>query len=59
LSSFAKRSGKKNETLETKVLVRGKMEAGEKHANVCSSLNLALATLSKIMANAEEIKGSI
>jgi len=32
------------------------MEAGEKRANVCSSLSLAPATVSKTMANAEKLK---
>jgi len=32
------------------------MEAGEKRANVCSSLGLELATVSTIMANNEKIK---
>jgi len=34
------------------------MEAGEKHANICSSLSLALAIVSTIMVNAEKIKQS-
>jgi hypothetical protein len=34
------------------------MEAGEKHANVLSSLGLAPATLSTIMATAEKISGT-
>jgi hypothetical protein len=38
------------------MLVIRKMEAGEKHANICSSLCLAPATVSTIMANAEKIK---
>ena len=33
-----------------------KLEAGEKRANVCSSLSLALTTVSTIMVNAEKIK---
>ena len=37
------------------MLVIRKMEAGEKRANVCSSLGLASATF---MANAEKIKQS-
>ena len=35
-----------------------KLEAGEKRANVCSSLGLAPATVSTVMANAEKIKQS-
>ena len=35
------------------------MEAGEKRPNVCSSFGLALATVSTIMVNAEEIKQSV
>ena len=42
-------------TLQTKMLVIRKMEAGGKRANVCSSLGLAVAT---VMANAEKIKQS-
>ena len=38
------------------MLVIRKMEGGEKRANVCSSLSLAPATVSTIMANAERIK---
>jgi hypothetical protein len=34
------------------------MEACEKHANVCSSLNLAPATVSTIMATAEKTSGT-
>ena len=37
------------------MLVTRKMEAGEKRANVCSSLGSAPATVSTIMANAEKI----
>jgi hypothetical protein len=33
-----------------------KMEAGEKHANFCSSFGLAPAAVSTVMANAEKIK---
>jgi len=40
------------------MLVIRKMEAGEKRANVCSSLDLTPATVSTIMANAEKIKKS-
>jgi len=49
---------RKTVTLETKMLVIRKMEAGEKRANVCSSLGLAPATVSIIMANGEKIKQS-
>ena len=52
LQKGAKRT-RKTVTSETKVLVIRKMEAGEKRANVCSSLSLAPAT---IMANTEKIK---
>ena len=41
------------------MLVIRKMEAGEKRPNVCSSFGLALATVSTIMVNAEEIKQSV
>jgi len=47
---------RKTVTLETKLLAIRKIEAGEKHANICSSLGLALATVSAIMANAEKNK---
>jgi hypothetical protein len=47
---------RKNATSETKMLVIGKMEAGEKCANVYSSLGLALVTVSTVMANTEKIK---
>jgi len=50
---------RKTVTLETKMLVIRKMEAGEKRAKVCSSLGLAPATVSTIMANAEKIKQSV
>ena len=40
------------------MLVIRKMEAGEKRANICSSLGLALATVSTIMVKAEKIKQS-
>ena len=40
-------------TLENKIVFR-KTETGEKRANVCSSLGLASATVSTIMANAEK-----
>ena len=45
-------------TLETKMLVFRKREAGEKHANVYNSFGLAPATVSTIMSNAEKIKQS-
>jgi len=48
----------KTVTLETKMLVNRKMEAGEKCANVCRSLGLAAATVSTILANDEKIKHS-
>jgi hypothetical protein len=38
------------------MLVIRKMEAGEKRANICSSLGLAPATVSAIKANAEKNK---
>ena len=47
---------RKTVTLETKMLVIGKMEAGEKCANICSSLSLAAATVSTVTANTEKIK---
>jgi len=47
---------KKTVTLETKMLVIRKMEAGEKCANVYSSLGLAPVIVSTVMANAEKIK---
>ena len=59
LSSFAKRNEKKARktvTLETQILVIRKMEAGEKCANVYSSLGLAPVIVSTVMANAEKIK---
>ena len=49
---------RKTVTLETKTLVIRKMEAGEKHSNICSSLGLVTVTVSTIMANAEKIKQS-
>jgi hypothetical protein len=58
LSSFAKKESKEQGTLETKMLVIRKMEAGEKHANVCSSLSLAPAKVPTAMGNAEQIKQS-
>jgi hypothetical protein len=56
LSSFAKWSEKNKEgvTLQTKMLMIGKMEEGVKCANFCSSLGLAPATVSTIMANADK-----
>ena len=47
---------RKTVTLETKMLLIRKMEAGEKRANVCRSHSLVMATVSIIMVNAEEIK---
>jgi len=55
LQKGVKRTGK-TVTLKTKMLVIRKMEAGEKRANVCSSLGLTPATVSTVMVNAEEIK---
>jgi len=52
------KSTRKTVTLEIKMLVIRKMEAGEKGGNVCSSLGLAPATVSTVMANAEKIKQS-
>ena len=49
---------RKTVTLEPKMLVIRKMEADEKCANICSSLDLAPATVSTIMAEAEKIKQS-
>jgi len=50
---------RKTVTLQTKMLVIKKMAAGKKHANICSSsLGLALATVSTIMANTKKIKHS-
>jgi len=49
-----KKKTTKTVTLETKMLVIRKMGVGEKCANVCSSLSLASATVSTIMANAEK-----
>ena len=46
---------RKTVTLENKMLVVRKMETGQKRANVCSSLGLAPATVSTIMAKAEKI----
>jgi hypothetical protein len=40
------------------MLVIRKMEAGEKRPNLCSSLDMALATVLTIMANAKKIKQS-
>jgi hypothetical protein len=45
---------RKTLTLETKMLVIRKMEAGEERVNVCSSLGLAPATVSATMAKAEK-----
>ena len=47
---------RKSVTLETKILVIRKMEAGEKRANICSSFGLAPDTVSTIMTNVEKIK---
>jgi len=50
------RRTKKNVTLETKILVIRKKEAGKKRANVGSSHGLAPATVSTVTVNAEKIK---
>jgi hypothetical protein len=47
---------RKDITLEPKLLVIRKMEVGKKRAVVCSSLGLAPASVSTVMANAEETK---
>ena len=57
LQKGVKRS-RKTVTLETKMLVIRKMEASEKRANICSSLGLVPAAVSKSMANAEKVKQS-
>jgi len=49
---------RKTVTLETKMLVIRKMEAGEKCANVCISVSLASDNVLTIMGNAEKIKQS-
>jgi len=49
---------RKTVTLEAKMLVTRKTEAGEKWGNICSSLSSASATVSTIMANAGKIKQS-
>ena len=54
LQKGAKRT-RKTVILETKILVIRTLEAGKKCANVCSSLGLALATVSTINASAEKI----
>jgi hypothetical protein len=41
------------------MLVIRKMEAGKKHTNVCNSYGLALATVSAIMVNAENMQQSV
>jgi hypothetical protein len=43
-------------TLETKMLVIRRMDAGKTRANVCSALGVAPAAVSPIIANAEKIK---
>jgi len=50
------KSTRKPVTLETKMLVIKKMEAGEKRANVCRSLGLAPATVLTSTANAGKNK---
>jgi hypothetical protein len=47
---------RKSLTLETKILEIRKMHVNEKRANVCSSLGLALAIVSTIMAKGEKNK---
>jgi len=47
---------RKTVTLEVKILVTTKKEAGEKRGNICSSISFAPATVSTIMANAGKIK---
>jgi len=44
-------------TLETKMLVIRKMEAGEKRANVCSFLGLAPATVTFFLMSSEPQPG--
>jgi hypothetical protein len=48
----------KTVTLGTKMSVIRKMEAGEKRANICTSLSLAPAAVSTIIATAEKINQS-
>jgi len=48
---------RKTVTLETKTLVNRKMEAGEKCANVCSSLGLAPATVMFFLMSSEPWPG--
>ena len=52
------RRTRKTVTLETKMLVIRKMEAGKKRANVGNSLGLAPATVSTITVNTEKMKHS-
>ena len=47
----------KTVTLETKMLVIRKMEAGEKHVNVCSSLGLAPAAVTFFLVSSETQPG--
>ena len=47
---------RKTVTLETKMLVIRKMEAGGKRANICSSLGFAPATVSTNMVYGEKNK---
>jgi len=56
LQKGVKRTGK-TVTLETKMLVIRKMEAGEKHANVCSSLSLAPAAVTFLLVSSETRPG--
>jgi CENP-B N-terminal DNA-binding domain. len=45
---------RKTVTLDTKMIVIRKMEAGEKRCKICNSLGLAPATVSIIMAKGEK-----
>ena len=49
-------TSRKTVTLETKILVISNMEASENRANVCSSLGLAPAAVTIIMANTKKKK---
>jgi hypothetical protein len=48
------KTARKTVTLETKMLVIRRMEAGMKRANVCSSFGLEPAPVSTVMVNAEK-----
>lgn len=58
VQSVAKRA-RKSISLDTKMSVIRRMEAGETRPTVCHALNLAPATVSTIMANAKKIKESV